>query len=269
MAEQIESVFISHAHRDEEYVKQLANLLTTMGVPEIICSSHPDYGIPNDVDIYDHLSEHLNGNAWVVFVLSNHYYESAACLNEMGACWVLNKKYTTILLPNFDFKEIRGAINPNKLSFKLNDYARLREFLESTVEVFGLSGKPENFLNEICKGAVEKVSNLAGDEERDEKRIEASVEGVRFNRQDKSKIDVLLRLSNPLDENTLINIIKINFTDEKGGILEVSSSPELRLYPKENRVDIYTFDIGESKFEPLYRNRKKESVSLRFEKHVW
>ncbi|MCP1285245.1 MULTISPECIES: toll/interleukin-1 receptor domain-containing protein [Bacillus] len=269
MAEQIESIFISHAHRDEEYVRQLANLLTMMGVPNIICSSHPDYRIPNDVDIYNYLSKHLNGNTWVVFVLSKHYYDSEACLNEMGACWVLNKKYTAVLLPNFDFGEMKGAINPRQVSFKLNNNVRLREFLESAAKEFSLPEKPESFLNNICQDAIEKVNILSGDEERDEKRIQGSVEAVRINSKDRSKIDVLLRLSNPLEETTLINVIKINLTDEKDEVLEVIKQPTLKLYPNENRFDIYTFDIGESMYDPIYRDEKKESVSLRCEKHVW
>jgi hypothetical protein len=44
--------------------------------------------------------------------------------------WVLQKKYTTILLPGFEFKEIRGAINPRKIGLKLdNDSNDVKEKL--------------------------------------------------------------------------------------------------------------------------------------------
>ena len=36
-------------------------------------------------------------------------------MNEMGAAWVLKNDYTTILLPGFEFNEIKGAINPRQI----------------------------------------------------------------------------------------------------------------------------------------------------------
>ena len=54
-------------------------------------------------------------------MLSDNYYKSPACLNEMGAAWVLKKEYRSILLPGFDYKEIEGAINPRKIGIKLDD----------------------------------------------------------------------------------------------------------------------------------------------------
>lgn len=57
----------------------------------------------------------------VILVLSDYYYENVASMNEMGAAWVLQKKYTTILLPGFEFKEIRGVINPRKIGLKLDN----------------------------------------------------------------------------------------------------------------------------------------------------
>lgn len=79
----------------------------------------------------------------VILVLSDHYYESVASMNEMGAAWVLQKKYTTILLPGFEFKEIRGAINPRKIGLKLdNDSNDVKEKLgqlkDTIIDEFGL-----------------------------------------------------------------------------------------------------------------------------------
>lgn len=58
-------------------------------------------------------------------MLSDNYYGSPACLNEMGAAWVLKKEYTSILLPKFEYKEIKGAVNPNKIGMKLDDEEEL------------------------------------------------------------------------------------------------------------------------------------------------
>lgn len=54
-------------------------------------------------------------------MLSRNYYNSPACLNEMGAAWVLKSDYTSVLLPGFNYQEIEGAVNPAKIGFKLDD----------------------------------------------------------------------------------------------------------------------------------------------------
>lgn len=67
----------------------------------------------------------------------------AACLNEMGAAWVLQKQYQSILLPDFDFKDIKGAINPRHVSFKLYDkYNRISamgEFKDNIINFLQLN----------------------------------------------------------------------------------------------------------------------------------
>ena len=114
-------LFISHSTKDQEYVKLLVELIESIGLTEIVCSSVPGYGVPLNQDIYDYLrSEFQQNELYVLFVLSDNYYESAASLNEMGAAWVLQKDYLCILLPGFEFKEIEGAVNPRKISIKLD-----------------------------------------------------------------------------------------------------------------------------------------------------
>uniref|UniRef100_UPI003FEEAADB hypothetical protein n=1 Tax=Ruminococcus bicirculans (ex Wegman et al. 2014) TaxID=1160721 RepID=UPI003FEEAADB len=115
-------LFISHASADIKYVQPLVELFADIGLNNdtMFCSSVPDYHIPMDNDIYDYLKRLFdNYDLHVFFVLSDNYYKSAACLNEMGASWVLQKRYSTILLPNFDFSAIDGAVNPYQISLKL------------------------------------------------------------------------------------------------------------------------------------------------------
>lgn len=54
-------------------------------------------------------------------MLSNNYYKSYDCLNEMGAVWALRAEYQAILLPGFYFPDTCGAIVPQRISFKLDD----------------------------------------------------------------------------------------------------------------------------------------------------
>lgn len=139
-------VFVSHATKDVEYVKIIVDLLEDIGLTEnqVVCSSVPGYGIPLGEDIYEWLAKQFREfDLHVLFVLSDNYYSSVACQNEMGAAWVLKTKYDAVLLPGFEFQDIKGAVNPNQISMKLDgDEAILKQHLnelkDTLVTEFGL-----------------------------------------------------------------------------------------------------------------------------------
>lgn len=151
MSQKSPKIFISHSSLDKEYVTCLVDFLESIGLTQeqLFCSSVPGYGIPLDEDIYDYLKRQFKEhNLHVILVLSNNYYQSVACMNEMGAAWVLQNKYTTILLPGFEFKAIQGAINPRQIGLKLDsDLTEVKEKLGQLKEVlsqeFGLSHIPD------------------------------------------------------------------------------------------------------------------------------
>lgn len=123
-------LFISHAEKDSKMVEKFVDLLYDMGVPEksMFCSSISEIGVPIKADIYEYLRGLLDSEQVIpIFMLSDNYYSSAACLNEMGAVWVKQKDYFTFLLPDFEFSKIKGAINPNKRGISLG-YKTEREF---------------------------------------------------------------------------------------------------------------------------------------------
>lgn len=140
-------IFISHASMDLKYIEPFVELLADIGLTNdnLFCSSVPDYAIPLNQDIYDYLSSLFRDyKLYVVFMLSNNYYESPVCLNEMGAAWVLKSEYTSILLPGFEYREIKGAVNPNKIGMKLDDEEellkkRLGELKNLISKEFGIS----------------------------------------------------------------------------------------------------------------------------------
>jgi predicted transcriptional regulator len=139
-------IFISHSSKDKNYVSQIVDFLEDIGLrsKQLFCSSVPGYNIPLSEDIYDYLKKQFQDfNLHVVFVLSKNYYESVACMNEMGAAWVLQNKYTTVLLPGFEFNEIKGAINPRQIGMKLDgDIIDIKEKLDQLKDLltheFGL-----------------------------------------------------------------------------------------------------------------------------------
>lgn len=166
-------IFISHSSLDVEFVSDLVELLEDIGIrrEQLFCSSVPGYGIPLGEDIYEYLrKEFQNYDLHVIFILSENYYNSTASMNEMGAAWVLQYKYTTILLPGFDFPQIKGAINPRIIGLKLDAEEdivkeKLSELKNTIVEEFHLSQmsdirwekKRDNYLKNINKEIVHKV----------------------------------------------------------------------------------------------------------------
>lgn len=151
-------LFISHSEKDRKIVSAFVDLLYDIGLKEenMFCSSRTDIGVPIKEDIYEYLRSLLDSdNVTPVFMLSENYYNSPACLNEMGAVWMKQQDYFTFLLPGFEFKQIKGAINPNKKGIKFED------------NITTLKGELTNFKNEICKIFGTKISDNRWEKQRD------------------------------------------------------------------------------------------------------
>lgn len=139
-------LFISHSSQDIAFVRPLVDLFAHIGLTpdDMFCSSVSGYNIPLDSNIYDFLKDQFQCyDLRVIFVLSKNYYGSADSLSEMGAAWVLQHKYTSILLPQFDFKDIKGVIDQMRISIKLDSdkielKARLNELRYTLIQDFGL-----------------------------------------------------------------------------------------------------------------------------------
>ena len=172
-------VFISHSSSDAGYVKAIVGLLEDMGLgrEEIICSSVDIYKIPLGKNIFDYLAEQFqNYNLHVLFVLSENYYASVVCLNEMGAAWVLKQRYDAILLPGMRFEDVRGCIDKNQIGIKLDSEEEelkyrlselqknmAEEFSKPTMDLSKWERKREEFLDKIkgltAEEAMEYSSN--------------------------------------------------------------------------------------------------------------
>lgn len=163
-------IFISHSSRDMAFVQPLVELFEHMGLKSenMFCSSIPGYNVPLDKNIFDYLKEQFdNYNLRVVFVLSENYYNSPASLNEMGAAWVLRHKYTSILIPQFDFVDIKGVIDKMQISIKLDSdktelKARLNELRGTIIREFGIKASlsSQNIWERHRDEFIDKVSSM-------------------------------------------------------------------------------------------------------------
>lgn len=109
----VPKIFISHAYKDRFLVDAFVNLLTKSGIPEeqIVCSSTPGTQLHTGNSLYTELRKELSHEKlFVIFMLSENFYASPVCLNEMGAAWIRDVKCRIILLPGFAFGQVKGVI---------------------------------------------------------------------------------------------------------------------------------------------------------------
>lgn len=173
-----EKIFISHREIDKEQVDALIDLLYAIGIPRplqngdktIFCSSHPAAYIENGQMIDNEIIKHFHCEQNVFFILwyTDNYFESQACLNEMGAVWVMNKQYQEILMPGFERNKIGGLLPKEKISFYANNKFRLNTFKEQIEKMFSLQPVDTNaweiardkFIKTIEMQATEKNAIL-------------------------------------------------------------------------------------------------------------
>ena len=160
-------IFLSHRSSDKKYGHALRNFLVGLGIKndQLIYTSHPMHKIPMDAKIYDYLRENINSNVFMIILWSDAYLESPACLNEMGAAWVVQSDYTNIYVPTFSFgnpKYHECAVDTRKMGAVLNGdehcKASMIELKNKVQELFKLEKNEQNeaylldeFIREITK----------------------------------------------------------------------------------------------------------------------
>ena len=162
-------LFISHSEKDSKIISDFVDLLYDIGLrtEDMFCSSRTEMDIAIGEDIYDYLRSVLDSdNVITLFMLSDNYYSSAACLNEMGAVWLKQSGYYTFLLPEFEYKDIRGAINPNVKGIKLDITNKrlkgdLTNFKKRIEQDFGIQAIDNNRWEKQRNQFIESIKNYS------------------------------------------------------------------------------------------------------------
>lgn len=140
ISDNVNKVFISHSSKDSVIVEEMIEILETVGLKteQIFCSSFEGYGIDLGENFLERLKTELDSNVLVIFILSENFYSSPVSLCEMGATWIKTNVHIPVLIPPFDFKDIKGVI-PMTQGFKINEALKLNLFKQKIEELFSLS----------------------------------------------------------------------------------------------------------------------------------
>lgn len=114
--------------------------------------------IPFDTNIYDYLRNNIHGEIFMIFLWSNDFLESPACLIEMGAAWVTQSNCSNIFTPDFDFKNPKFnqcAADIRKMGIVLNGDAYCKTGMivlnNKIMPLFGLSMDEVQFIKKILR----------------------------------------------------------------------------------------------------------------------
>jgi hypothetical protein len=157
-------IFISHSSINANYGQAIVDLLVAVGVnsEQIIFTSNDAFGIPTGQNIFNWLKARITEKPHVIYLLSSEYYSSIACLNEMGAAWIVENEHTIIFTPEFkpsspEFQS--GALDPREIGFKINNQDRITEFIETLRKLFPISNKIV-FVSQKIREFVDKVNSF-------------------------------------------------------------------------------------------------------------
>ncbi|UYY99650.1 TIR domain-containing protein [Peribacillus frigoritolerans] len=156
----INKIFISHSSKDEIFCTAFVDFLEGIGIPEdmILYTSSPRHGIPGDENIFKYLRNHIAEGITVFYMLSDNYYQSPYCLNEMGAAWITQNDFSTFLLPNFT-EGIKGVIDSDIKAYTLSvpyDLISLKAKLTKQFNLKVSDGKFEDLKSKLLNSVSVK-----------------------------------------------------------------------------------------------------------------
>lgn len=239
-------IFISHSSLDIDYVNVFVELLEDVGFRGkslIFCSSVSGYGIPMGKHIYDYLKDQFNKDLHVIYVLSENYYNSPACLNEMGAAWVKSKKQTAILTPEFNYNQIKGAIDASRIWVKLNDKYKINEFKDELINEFELKEIENDYWERRRDRYIEDIDKIYEINKYKTSPQIVELEGIEEGNRDLDEFKCFFRLINKTDKAVKCTFIQLLIEDKNGGKIKITLNNHdmnnLIIYNSENkRVEI-------------------------------
>ncbi len=130
-------IFISHSSYDKNKAEALCNYLERIGFSgkDIFCSTVPGNGVESKIS--EEIRQKLSKSAIFIILLSDNYFKSVYCLNEMGVIWYLDREILLISKPGFDRDKFKGFLFPDYIIREIGSgedsslvYDTLRKYLD-------------------------------------------------------------------------------------------------------------------------------------------
>jgi hypothetical protein len=133
-------IFISFSSKDNFILQSFVDHYLKLGLKiksqEISCTGIEGSKPKSGEDFKLWIKNEIETSDIILLLISINYKNSEACLNEMGASWVLNKKVIPILLPSFDYSSVGFLHNSNQL-LKIDKREDLYKLYEDLKKLLG------------------------------------------------------------------------------------------------------------------------------------
>lgn len=137
------SIFISHAVVNKKLADKLVDLLETgIGISdsEIFCSSLEGLGIPSGTNFVDFIKKQISNPKVVIMLITQEYFDSAFCLCELGASWVLSHKIIPLIVQPLDYSDVKAVLSGIQV-LKIDQKSDLNEMQSELTSALSIEGK--------------------------------------------------------------------------------------------------------------------------------
>ena len=154
-------IFISHSSDDEDIGEILVEALIKMGIKtqDLFFSSQYRTGVKLGKDFSAVVRDSLNDAELVILLLTDSFYQSEYCLNEMGAVWASQKDFIPILLGGLTHEDMKGFIDRRYIAIKPSNKNYYKIFEE--LKRFSKNELSDEMIEPIFKTFVKAANKKA------------------------------------------------------------------------------------------------------------
>jgi hypothetical protein len=159
--------FISHAVGDKKLVDSFVDLLQSgmnINFNDIYCTSHGK--IRAGEGFVEDIRQNLISADLVLFLMTNSFFSSKFCLNEMGGTWALGKPFVPFIVPPANFSKLENTCLKGKQALRINIKSDLILFFEALIKNGIIQDAPYNRFEQKVTEFIRKrpweTSGLAG-----------------------------------------------------------------------------------------------------------
>jgi hypothetical protein len=251
-------IFISHAVADAKLVQAFTEHILELGLGlnaknDIFNISIEGAGIISGEKFKDRIENELKNAKAVIQIITENYKKSEACLNEMGAAWILNTKVIPFLKEPISYNSV-GFIHNTTQLLKIDSKVDIKKFVaDYKGDLFQLNYNDSKLDRKIDE-FLDLISNI----------IPVKIENV------VEKTDTLIISSEPI-------IIKVK--NRKGSYLQKGkiyhAIPDDITMNLLGYYNVKIIEISVQEFEKLTKGQALQSVysaeliQERITKHYW